>query len=127
MVQKKNPRAKKAAAPAHGRACVRTTFNNTIVTITDLQGNTVTQCSGGRTAKGSRKSLAHAAEQAALEAGNQAKARGMKMVTVVLKGGGNGRDASIRGLVGAGLAIDFIIDATSEPHGGCRARKQKRI
>ena len=113
---------------AHGQAHVHATFNNTIVTITDSQGNAVVSGSAGKAGfKGSRKSTPFAAQMAAESAAQKAIAQGMKEVKVYVKGPGAGREAAIRSLQAAGLEITAIKDVTPIPHNGCRARKRRRV
>lgn len=109
-------------------AYILATFNNTIVTITDLQGNVIAWSSAGRVGfKGSRKSTAYAAQQVAQDAARQAMAHGVKEVEVRVKGPGAGREAAIRALQVAGLEITSIKDVTPVPHNGCRPRKKRRV
>lgn len=111
-----------------GIAHVRATFNNTIVTITDLAGNVVSSSSAGRSNfSGSRKSSAFAATVAAQNAGKDAMALGMKECEVNLNGPGAGRESAVRGLQSSGLAISMIRDKTKVPHNGCRPRKRRRV
>lgn len=111
-----------------GIAHVRATFNNTIVTITDLAGNVVAWSSSGKSNfSGSRKSSAFAATVAAQSAGRDAAALGMKECEVNLNGPGAGRESAVRGLQSAGLAISIIRDKTPVPHNGCRPRKRRRV
>jgi small subunit ribosomal protein S11 len=103
-------------------------FNNTIVTITDLNGNVISWSSAGKSGfKGSRKSSAYAANTAAQDAGKIAVAYGMKEVAISLKGPGAGRESAVRGLQAAGLQITLISDHTPVPHNGCRPRKRRRV
>ena len=111
-----------------GHAHIRSTFNNTIVTITDVQGNTVAwSSSGGQGFKGSRKNTPYAAQTAAEAAAKGAMEHGMKTVEVYVKGPGNGREAAIRALQTAGLNITLIKDVTPIPHNGCRPPKRRRV
>ncbi len=111
-----------------GIAHVLATFNNTIVTITDLAGNVVAWSSAGKSNfVGSRKSSAFAATVAAQNAGREALLVGMKECEVNLNGPGAGRESAVRGLQSAGLAISIIRDRTPIPHNGCRARKRRRV
>jgi small subunit ribosomal protein S11 len=111
-----------------GIAHVRATFNNTIVTITDLAGNVVAWSSAGRSNfVGSRKSSAFAGTIAAQNAGREAMGVGMKECEVFLRGPGAGRESAVRGLQSAGLAITVIHDKTPVPHNGCRPRKRRRV
>lgn len=111
-----------------GIAHVRATFNNTIVSITDLAGNVVAWSSAGKSNfAGSRKSSAFAATVAAQNAAKEAVSLGMKECEVNLNGPGAGRESAVRGLQSAGLAISIIRDKTPVPHNGCRARKRRRV
>lgn len=111
-----------------GIAHVRATFNNTIVSITDLAGNVVSWASAGKANfSGSRKSSAFAATVAAQNAARDAIGLGMKECEVNLSGPGAGRESAVRGLMSAGLAISIIRDKTPVPHNGCRARKRRRV
>lgn len=107
---------------------VSATFNNTIVTITDLTGNTVSWSSAGaRGFKHSRKSTSFAAQVAAEDAARKAMDHGMKHVTVFLKGPGSGRESALRALQSAGLKVTLIRDVTPIPHNGCRPPKRRRV
>ncbi len=111
-----------------GVAHINSTFNNTIITITDNTGNTVSwSSSGNKGFKGSRKSTPFAAQLAAEEAGKKAIEHGMKNIEVVVKGPGNGRESAIRALNSTGLNISFIKDITPIPHNGCRPSKRRRV
>lgn len=111
-----------------GSAHIRSSFNNTIITITDLNGNAVAWASaGGLGFKGSRKSTPFAAQSAAETAARAAMEHGMKTVEVYVKGPGPGREAAIRSLQAAGLEICMIKDVTSIPHNGCRPPKRRRV
>lgn len=111
-----------------GVAHINSTFNNTIITITDNIGNTVSwSSSGNKGFKGSRKSTPFAAQLAAEEAGKKAIEHGMKNIEVVVKGPGNGRESAIRALNSTGLNISFIKDITPIPHNGCRPSKRRRV
>ncbi len=111
-----------------GIAHINSTFNNTIVTITDATGNTISwSSSGNKGFKGSRKSTPFAAQLAAEEAGKKAMEHGMKHVEVVIKGPGNGRESAIRALGSTGLNITIIKDITPIPHNGCRPSKRRRV
>ena len=125
---KKIIRAKGAKNIAVGVAHVKATFNNTQVTITDLQGNLIGWSTAGRVGfKGSRKSTAFAAQQAALDAARQAMSHGMREIEVRVSGPGSGRESAIRALQAIGLEITVIKDVTPVPHNGCRARKKRRV
>ena len=111
-----------------GVAHVRATFNNTIISITDLTGNVISWASAGKVGYvGSRKSSAFAATVAAQDAAKAAMALGMKEVEVNLSGPGAGRESAVRGLQSSGLAITVIRDKTPVPHNGCRPRKRRRV
>lgn len=111
-----------------GVAHVRSTFNNTIVTITDHAGNVLAWSSPGKVNfSGARKSSAFAATVAAQDAGKAAVAMGMKEVEVNLNGPGAGRESAVRGLLSSGLVVTLIRDKTPVPHNGCRARKRRRV
>ena len=111
-----------------GIAHINSTFNNTIITITDTTGNTISwSSSGNKGFKGSRKSTPFAAQLAAEEAGKKAMEHGMKHVEVVIKGPGNGRESAIRALGSTGLNITVIKDITPIPHNGCRPSKKRRV
>ena len=111
-----------------GIAHINSTFNNTIITITDNTGNTISwSSSGNKGFKGSRKSTPFAAQLAAKEAGKKAMEHGMKNIEVVVKGPGNGRESAIRALNSTGLNISIIKDITPIPHNGCRPSKRRRV
>lgn len=111
-----------------GVAHIRSTFNNTIVTITDPRGNSVSWASAGNLGfKGSRKSTPYAAQVAAEAAAKAAMEHGMKSVEVMVKGPGAGREAAIRSLQAAGLEVSVIKDVTPIPHNGCRPPKRRRV
>lgn len=113
---------------AHGVAHVVATFNNTLVTITDFSGNTLGWSSAGRVGfKGSRKSTAFAAQQAAQDAARQAMAHGVREVEIHVNGPGSGRESAIRALQAIGLELSLIKDVTPVPHNGCRPRKKRRV
>ena len=111
-----------------GAAHIRSTFNNTIVTISDVNGNVISWASGGEMGfKGSRKSTPFAAQQAAEAAAKGAMEHGLKTVEVYVKGPGQGRESAIRSLQSAGLEVIMIKDVTPIPHNGCRPPKRRRI
>lgn len=111
-----------------GAVHIQSTFNNTIITITDVQGNAVSWASAGELGfKGSRKSTAFAAQSAAETAAKTAMEHGMKTVEVYVKGPGPGREAAIRALEAVGLSITLIRDVTPIPHNGCRPPKRRRV
>ncbi|MCI8604143.1 MAG: 30S ribosomal protein S11 [Ruminiclostridium sp.] len=112
----------------NGSAHIQSTFNNTIVTITDLQGNTLSWASaGGLGFRGNRKSTPFAAQSAAETAAKAAMVHGLKTVEVYVKGPGAGREAAIRALSAAGLEVRMIKDVTPIPHNGCRPPKRRRV
>jgi small subunit ribosomal protein S11 len=112
----------------HGQAHIHATFNNTIVTMTDLQGGAICWSSAGTCGfKGSRKSTPYAARMAGQEAGKSATENGMLEVDVFVKGPGPGREAAIRALQAAGLKVRSITDVTPVPHNGCRPPKRRRV
>ena len=111
-----------------GQAHIQSSFNNTIVTITDMSGNALSWASsGGLGFKGSRKSTPFASQMAAEEAAKAAMEHGLKSVEVLVKGPGSGREAAIRALQAAGLEITLIRDVTPIPHNGCRPPKRRRV
>jgi small subunit ribosomal protein S11 len=111
-----------------GVATIQATFNNTIVTIADKQGNTISWASPGRVGfHGSKKSTPYAAQTAAMDAARRAKELGLISVDVLVKGPGSGRESAIRALVAAGLHVTSIKDVTPIPHNGCRSRKKRRV
>jgi len=113
---------------AYGVAHVKSTFNNTIITITDREGAVIAWCSPGKLGyKGSRKSTPFAAQQAATNAARDAMALGLKKVEAWIKGPGPGREAAIRSLRATGLEVSGIKDCTPIPHNGCRQKKRRRI
>ncbi len=111
-----------------GVAHVLSTFNNTIVTITDMKGNVIGWSSAGKVGfKGSRKSTAYAAQMVAQDASRQAMGHGLKEVEVLVKGPGAGRESAVRALQAVGLDLTVIRDVTPVPHNGCRPPKQRRV
>lgn len=111
-----------------GIAHVNSTFNNTMITITDAQGNTISWSSAGMMGfKGSRKSTPYAAQVAAEDAGKKASEHGMKSLEVEVCGPGSGRESALRALQSAGFVITSIRDVTPIPHNGCRPRKRRRV
>ena len=122
------PRRRERKQVPTGNAYVQSSFNNTIVTITDPDGNVITWASSGAVGfKGSRKSTPYAAGLAAENAARRAQEHGMRQVDVFIKGPGSGREAAIRSLQGAGLMINSIVDVTPIPHNGCRPPKKRRV
>jgi small subunit ribosomal protein S11 len=128
LAGKKIVKAKGAKNILVGVANILATFNNTLVSITDMQGHVVGWSSAGRVGfKGSRKSTAYAAQQVAQDAARQAMSHGMKEIEVRVKGPGSGRESAIRALQAIGLEITTIKDVTPIPHNGCRPRKKRRV
>ena len=127
----KNVRSNKRKEKKHvesGAAHIRSTFNNTIVTITDTKGNALSWASaGGLGFRGSRKSTPFAAQMAAEQAAKAAMEHGLRQVEVFVKGPGSGREAAIRALQAAGLEVNSIKDVTPIPHNGCRPPKRRRV
>lgn len=124
----KSGKKKSKTAPESGIAHVRATFNNTIITITDLSGNVISWSSAGAQGfKGSRKSTPFAAQVAAEKAAIKARDMGMRKLEVHVKGPGAGRESAIRSLQVAGMEISLIRDKTPIPHNGCRPRKRRRV
>jgi small subunit ribosomal protein S11 len=125
---KKIVKAKGAKNISVGIANILATFNNTLVSITDMQGHVIGWSSAGRVGfKGSRKSTAYAAQQVAQDAARQAMSHGMREVEIRVKGPGSGRESAIRALQAIGLEITTIKDVTPVPHNGCRPRKKRRV
>jgi small subunit ribosomal protein S11 len=111
-----------------GRAYVQSTFNNTIITLTDPKGNVLAWGSGGTVGfKGSRKSTAFAAQRAADDAARKGQEHGLRQIEVLVRGPGAGREAAIRSLQASGLMVTSIRDVTPIPHNGCRPRKRRRV
>lgn len=111
-----------------GIAHIQSTFNNTIVTITDLSGNAIAWASSGTQGfKGSRKSTPFAAQMAAKNAADKAKEHGVRSISVFVKGPGAGREAALRSLMTSGIKISLIRDVTPIPHNGCRPPKRRRV
>ena len=125
---KKTVKASRKKEVVAGVAHVDSTFNNTVITITDTQGNTVAWSSCGlKGFKGARKSTPYAAQIAADDAAHKAMERGMKTIDVVVMGPGSGRESALRAFNAAGLIVTSIRDITGMPHNGCRARKRRRV
>ena len=123
----KGRRRERKTVPS-GRAYVQSTFNNTIVTLTDPQGNVIAWGSSGTAGfKGSRKGTPYAAQLAARDAARKAMEHGLRQVEVYVKGPGSGREAAIRSLQSSGLYITSIMDVTPVPHNGCRPPKRRRV
>ena len=113
---------------SEGRAYIQSTFNNTAITITDMQGNVVAWGSSGTVGfKGSRKGTPYAAQLAARDAAHRAMGDGLRQVEVYIKGPGSGREAAIRALQASGITVTAIRDVTPIPHDGCRPRGRRRV
>jgi small subunit ribosomal protein S11 len=120
-------RRERRIVPA-GRAYIQSTFNNTLVTLTDPEGNVISWGSSGTAGfKGSRKGTPYAAQLAAQDAARKGMAQGLRQVDVFVKGPGSGREAAIRALQSSGLSITSIRDVTPIPHNGCRPPKKRRV
>ena len=128
MAKVKTKKKKKIKVDPEGIGFVKATFNNTIVTLTDKFGNTISWCSSGTLGfKGSRKSTPFAATEAAKKAAEDAISLGLSTIEIRVKGPGGGRESSIRSLRAAGLNITSITDMTPIPHNGCRPPKRRRV
>lgn len=128
LAGKKIVKAKGSKNITVGIANILATFNNTLVSITDMHGNIIGWSSAGRVGfKGSRKSTAYAAQQVAQDAARQAMSHGMKEIEIRVKGPGSGRESAIRALQAIGMEISSIKDMTPVPHNGCRPRKKRRV
>ena len=125
---KKKGRKKKERVEDTGVVHVKSSFNNTLITITDNYGNTISWASAGKMGlRGSRKNTPFAAQLAADNAAKAAMALGLRKVSIEVRGPGGGRDGAIRSLVASGLKIQTIRDVTPLPHNGCRPRKRRRV
>ena len=119
---------KKTVSDIHGKALIRATFNNVIVTITDTYGNVLTWSSAGRNGfRGSKKNTPYASQVSAERAAKEAHEMGLRKVEVIVRGPGSGREAAIRALAQAGLEILNILDKTPLPHNSCRPPKRRRV
>jgi len=128
LVRKARPKKKERRVVERGVAHIKSSFNNTIVTITDPQGNSLAWATAGKMGfKGSRKSTPFAAQMAAEAAAKAAMEQGVREVEVYVKGPGAGREAAIRSLQAAGLEVSVIKDVTPIPHNGCRPPKRRRV
>ena len=126
--KKKVFKKKREKKNIHGIAHIQSTFNNTIITITDVNGNVIASSSAGiKGFKGSRKSTPYAAQQSAEDAARKAMVHGLKNIDVYVKGPGAGREAALRSLQAVGLNIRTIRDVTPIPHNGCRQPKRRRV
>ena len=124
----RRPRRKERKNIAYGVAHIKSSFNNTIVTITDQEGNTISWATAGNVGfKGSRKSTPFAAQMAAEAAARRAMEHGVRKVDVLVKGPGSGRETAIRSLQNAGIEVGGIKDVTPIPHNGCRPPKRRRV
>ena len=124
----RKPRRKDKKNVVNGQAHIKSTFNNTIVSITDPTGAIISWASAGQVGfKGSRKSTPYAAQMAAEAAARQAQEHGLKKVDVFVKGPGSGRETAIRSLTATGLEVGSIQDVTPQPHNGCRPPKRRRV
>lgn len=127
MARQRSRRRERRSVP-QGRAYIYSTFNNTMVSITDFQGNVIASSSAGAVGfKGSRKGTAFAAQRAAEQAARRGMDMGLRQVDVLIKGPGAGREAAIRSLQGTGLMVTSIRDVTPIPHNGCRPPKRRRV
>jgi small subunit ribosomal protein S11 len=125
---RKGTKKKEKRVVQAGVAHIQTSFNNTVITITDLTGNVVVWATAGSQGfKGSRKNTPFAAQRAAESAAKKASESGMRTVDVLIKGPGAGRDSAIRGLQASGLKVNLIKDVTPVPHNGCRPPKRRRV
>ena len=128
MAAGKKRTKRKIVADAHGKAFIRATFNNVMVTITDMYGNTLCWSSAGRNGfKGSKKNTPYAAQMAAQDCGKTAFEAGLRKVKVFVKGPGGGRESAIRTLAASGIEVSEIMDITPMPHNGCRPPKRRRV
>lgn len=126
-VRRRGPRKVRRDVP-HAQAHIQSTFNNTIITITDPKGDVITWSSAGTVGfKGSRKSTPYAAQLAAQQVARQAMDMGVRELDVFIKGPGPGREAAVRALQAAGIAVTSISDVTRVPHNGCRPPKKRRV
>jgi small subunit ribosomal protein S11 len=126
--QSKGGKKKAKRQVPHGVAHIRSTFNNTIITISDPEGNTLVWSSGGKKGfRGSRKSTPFAATQASRDCAKTAMDMGMRRIDVYTKGPGSGREAAIRALMSSGLELGIVKDVSPVPHNGCRPRKRRRV
>ena len=124
----RRPRKRDRKNVSYGVAHIKSSFNNTIVTITDTEGNTLSWASAGNVGfKGSRKSTPFAAQMAAEKAARAAMEHGVRKVEVMVKGPGSGRETAIRSLQAAGLEVTSVKDVTPQAHNGCRPRKRRRV
>lgn len=126
--ESKGKKGKDKGRVPRGRVYINATFNNTIITITDMNGNSIAWASGGSLEfKGSRKATPYAAQLAARSALDKARERGLHEVEIYVRGPGVGREQAIRTLAASGLRVSLIKDITPVPHNGCRPRKKRRV
>ena len=124
----RRPRKRQSKNVTHGVAHIKSSFNNTIISITDQRGDVIAWASAGNVGfKGSRKSTPFAAQMAAEEAGKKAAEHGMKSLDVQVRGPGSGRESALRALQSVGFNVTSIRDVTPIPHNGCRPRKRRRV
>ena len=124
----RRPRKRERKNITYGVAHIKSSFNNTIITITDLEGNVLSWASAGNVGfKGSRKSTPFAAQMAAENAGRKAMEHGMRTLEIEVRGPGSGRESALRALQAVGLAVTAIRDVTPIPHNGCRPPKRRRV
>ena len=125
---KQKAKAKKKMAISEGVVHIKSSFNNTVITVTDMQGNVVSWASSGSVGfKGSRKGTPYAAQMAAESVGKEVGALGLKTIDVYVKGPGSGRESAIRSFQAQGMQIRSIKDVTPIPHNGCRPKKRRRV
>jgi len=128
VTPKKSRKKKKEKVEAEGQAHIESTFNNTVVTLTDNYGNVISWATAGRVGfKGARKNTPYAAQMAAQNAAKEAMELGLRKISVMVKGPGAGREAAIRSLQATGLEVIAIKDVTPIPHNGCRPPKRRRV
>ena len=128
MARRPRSRRRERKSVPVGRAYIQSTFNNTIITLTDPQGNTIAWGSAGTVGfTGSRKSTAFAAQRAGEDAARKGMDNGLRQVEVFVRGPGSGREAAIRAIQGAGILVTTIKDVTPIPHNGCRPPKRRRV
>jgi small subunit ribosomal protein S11 len=128
MPKKPKSRKRERRSVPEGKVFIQSTFNNTIITITDLRGNVITWGSSGTAGyKGSRKGTPYAAQLAGQAAAQKAKDAGMRQAEVFVRGPGSGREAAIRAIQASGIVVTSIKDITPVPHNGCRPRKRRRV
>ena len=124
----KSVKKKKTKVDPEGIGFIKSTFNNTVITLADKYGNTISWASAGMVGfKGSRKNTPFAAAQAAEKAAEEAISRGLSNIEVRIKGPGSGREAAVRALMSSGLKVTAIMDLTPIPHNGCRPSKKRRV